>query len=310
MYADSRHYREYQRMLVKLHGFIAGGLGDSAEANELRQEMEGLEAHLSNEETIRLNALSGDLSMLHEREIPDAGVVGRVPAAELPHRIERAYRREDWDEVLALLRADVSRFLRPEQVAYMRSRAYESLDELAPAVAFIDEAARRDPASANFPALAMELLWKDERFDEAYVRARNFLTDSATPGRLVLMAGGIVSRRAQQDHAPADLAMVAAQGTDRIEHALTCEASPVILFAGYGALGLLAARAGDQAKAESALKRAMEVEARTDKQLTARGLLLAELELIRGGQLQSPEERSLARQLAESLVPDRYAVAA
>lgn len=312
MHADSRHYRNYQRMLVGLHGLIAKGAGDLTEADELHHEMEEAEAHLSEEETIRLNALSGDLSMLHNREIPDPSVVSRVLPDKLPELLMIAYMQKDWEELLALLRTDVSRFLRPEQVAYMRSRAYEALDELVPAVAFMDEAARRDPTSANFPALAMELLWSDERYDEAYCRAKDYLQDS-TPNRLVLMAGGILSRRAQQDHVPADMDAIAIQGIFRMELALPNEKSPAILFSGYGALGLLAARVNDRTKAELALQHAINVPTITGKQLAARGLLLAELELIRQGQLQSTNERSMARQLADIIVPDfpdLYAIAA
>ena len=310
MYADSRHYREYQRLLVELHALIASGAGDSPQAMALREEMEGPEAYLSREEIIRLNALSGDLSMMHDREIPEPEVTGSVPSDELPLRLTLAYQQRDWEGMLRLLRADVSKFLRPAQVAYMRSRSYEALDELAPAVAFMDEAARRDPGSSNFRALAMELLWKDERYDEAYARAKDYLASHATPSRLVLMAAGIISRRAQQDHAPADIAAVAQQAIVDIERVLPQESSPPILMAGHGTLGLLAARVGDRPKAESALQQAIDIEARTDGQFAARGLLLAELELIRGGQLQSAQERSLARQLADILVPDRYAVAA
>lgn len=310
MYSDHRHYREYQRMLVQLHAMIAAGHGESAEAVRLREDMEEPEGRLSQDEVVRLNALSGDLSIIHDSEIPDPNVVQRVPAAELPMRLVLAYRRADWEELLALLRADVSRFLRPEQIAYMRSRAYEALDELSPAVAFMDEAARRSLASANFRALSMELLWKDEQYEEAYARATHYLADSATPARLVLMAGGIVSRRTQQDHAPADIAAVAAQAIDRLERALPSETAPAILFAGHGALGLIAARVGDQARAEAALKQAIDIEARTEMQLTARGLLIDELDLIRAGRLQSTEERSLARQLADMLIPDRGTVAA
>jgi tetratricopeptide (TPR) repeat protein len=301
MYADNKHYREYQRMLVKLHALIAGGHGDSAQAVQLRQEMDAPEVHLAEEETIRLNALSGDLSMLHDREIPDSDVVRRVSATELPQRVEQAYRRNEWAELLALLRADVSRFLLPEQVAYMRSRAYESLDEMAPAVAFMDEAARRSPTNANYPAMAMELLLKDQRYNDAYSRAKEYLASSETPGRLILMAGGVVSRQAQQDNPPRDILVTAIQAIDRIERALPNETLPNVLVAALGALGLLAARVGDRAKAESALQRAIDIGTGTPKQLAARGLLLDELELIRGGKLQSAQERSLARQLADSM---------
>jgi tetratricopeptide (TPR) repeat protein len=309
-YSDNRNYREYERMLVRLHALIAGGGGDSTEALELRQEMEALESQLSNEEMVRLNALSGDLSMLHDREIPDPDIVGRVPADEIPRQLIRAQTQRDWEKLLALLRTDVSRFLRPEQVAYLRSRAYEALNELAPAVAFMDEAARRVPASASFRALSMELLWKDERYQDAYLRANAYIMDAASSPRLSIMSGGIISRRAQHDHPPIDIKAVSAQAIERMKLALKDEPSAVIRFAGYGALGLLAARIGDQAVAETALKQTIDVIAETESQLSARGLVLDELELIRNGSLQSAKERSLARELADLLVPPRDAIAA
>src|SRR3954447_14587352 len=104
MYSDSRHYREYQQMLVNLHRMIAAGTGDSDEAMDLRERMEQPEAHLSESEMSRLNALSGDLSMIHDREIADPAVVARVTSAELPALLVRAFRRREWDELLALLR--------------------------------------------------------------------------------------------------------------------------------------------------------------------------------------------------------------
>lgn len=316
MYADSRYYREYQSLLVQLHLLISQQAGDSPEAIELRQAMEEPEQHLSQQEMIRLNALSGDLSMMHDREIVDLDVVSRTVPAELPQLLMSAHVQKNWEELLALLRADVSQFLIPEQVAYWRSRAYEALDEFVPAVTFIDEAIRQAPTSANYCALAMELLWQDERYDEAYDRAKSYLADPKTPSRLVLMAGGIVSRRAQQGHAPVDMSVVITRSIERMERALPDENSPAILFAGYGILGLLAARVGDETKAKSALKKAIDIQVAigiqgaTEKQVAARGLLLAELELIQGGQMQSPEERALARQLADILPPDRHAVAA
>jgi hypothetical protein len=156
----------------------------------------------------------------------------------------------------------------------------------------------------------MELLWKDERYQNAYVRAKAYLADSATPARLVIMSGGIISRRAQQDHPPIDITAVSAQAIDRMTRALNQEPSASVRFAGYGALGLLAARIGDQAAAETALKQAIDVIAETESQLAARGLVLDELELIRSGSLQSAKERSIARELAEVLVPPRDAIAA
>ncbi len=250
------------------------------------------------------------MSLLHDSDIPDPNVVRRVPGEQVPRRLIHAFEQRDWEELLALLRTDVSRFLRPEQIAYMRSRAYEGLNELTPALAFMDEAARRARTSTSFLALSMELLWKDARYEEAYVRAKTYLEDAASPARLAIMGGGVVCRRAQQDHPPVDIAAVSALTINRLERAMLQETVAAVRIFGYGALGLLAARIGDRAKAEAALKQAIDIDAGTGKQLAARGLLVDELELVRNGRLQSGEERSLARQLAEVLVPDLYSTAA
>ena len=84
MDSDNKYFREYQQMVVKLHTLIAAGDGDSDFAVEVRQEIAEPEAHLSQEEVVRLNALPGDLSMFHGREIPDPEVIRRVPEDSVP----------------------------------------------------------------------------------------------------------------------------------------------------------------------------------------------------------------------------------
>jgi hypothetical protein len=60
------HYLRYQQMLVRLHILIALGQGDSEDAIVLRQEMEIPEKYLSDQEIDTLNALSGDLYLIHD----------------------------------------------------------------------------------------------------------------------------------------------------------------------------------------------------------------------------------------------------
>lgn len=170
MFADNVHYREYQRLLVELHALIAAGQNRSPEARKLRDRMELAEANLSEDEIIRLNGLSADLSMTHDREIPDPDVVARVPPQEAPWLIESAFKSGKWEDFLELLRSDASRFLSVDQIAYVRSRAYEALGELAPAVAFMDEAAKRASHNANYRVLALRLLWESKRHQEAIPR--------------------------------------------------------------------------------------------------------------------------------------------
>ena len=310
MFADNVHYREYQRLLVELHALIAAGQNQSAEARRVRGLMERAEADLSEEEIIRLNALSADLSMTHDREIPDPDVVARVPAQDVPRLIDSAYKAGKWDDVLELLRAGVSHLWRVDQIGYVRSRAHEGLGELAPAVAFMDEAARRAPDNSTFRALSLRLLWQGKRFKEAYSRAREYLTDARTKPRLILMSGGIVAQRAMQLHGPVDLDAVAKVAVQRMRKALPLETSPNVIFAGLVSLGLLAVQVDDTGAATSAFRDALGVDTTSDEQVTSSWVLNRELDLVRSGKAKSAEERSNARQLAEFVEPSPVAVPA
>jgi hypothetical protein len=303
MFADNAYYREYQRLLVELHALIAAGRNQSSEARELRQAMERSESHLSEEEIARLNGLSADLSMIHDREIPDPEVAARVPAGDVPWLMEQAHKSRNWEGLLELLRAGARDQLRVDQIAYIRSRAYEGLDELAPAVTFMDEAARRAPANANYRALVLRLLWQSKRYREAYSRSREYLTDPATKPRLILMSGGIVAQYSTQAAAPVDLNVVAAAAVPRVKKALQAEASPSVVFAGLVSLGLLAVQIDDPATAADAFHRAIESETTADEQVTSGWLLSKELELVRKGKAKTAEERSNARRIAELVPP-------
>lgn len=310
MFADNVYYREYQRLLVELHELIATGRNQSLEAQRLRHLMEQAEAHLSEEEIIRLNALSADLSMTHDREIPDPDVVARVPAQDVPGRIGLALRNSKWEDVLELLRAGLPHLWRTDQIAYVRSRAYEGLDELAPAVAFMDEAAKRAPNNANFRALSLRLLWQSKRYEEAYSRARDYLTDGNTTRRLILMSGGIVAQCAMRIPEPADLDAVANMALRRMELALPQETSPGLIFAGLVAIGLLAVQVDDASAAANALREAIGVDTTSDEQVTSSWALIRELELVQSGKAKTAEERSNARQLADFVQPSRVAIPA
>ncbi|HZL33876.1 MAG TPA: hypothetical protein VFC78_01120 [Tepidisphaeraceae bacterium] len=310
MFADNYYYREYQRLLVELHALIAAGRNQSSEARQLRQFMERAEADLVEEEVVRLNALSADLSMTHDREIPDSDVVARVPAHEVPRLIESAYKSGKWEDILELLRVGASHLWRADQVAYVRSRAYEGLGELAPAVAFMDEAVRRVPNNANYRALALRLLWQSKRYQQAYSRARDYLADANTKPRLVLMSGGIVAQRTMQIPEPADLNTVANVAVPRMQQALPLETSPSLIFAGLVSLGLLAVQVDDMIAASNAFRDALGVDTISDEQVTSSWTLNRELELVRSGKAKTAEERSNARQLAEFLQSSPVAVTA
>jgi tetratricopeptide (TPR) repeat protein len=310
MYADNFYYREYQQLLVDLHSLIAAGRNQASEAESLRLRMEQAESHLSEDEIVRLNALSADLAMIHEREIPDPDAVNRVLRQELPLRIAHAYHGRKWVEFLELLRCGVSHLWSADQIAYVRSRAYEGLGEVAPAVAFTDEAARRAPSNANYRALSLRLLWESKRYQEAYSRACGYLADPATKPRLILMSGAIVAQQSMLPPEPADLKSVAIMAIDRMRQALPLENSPNLVFAGWVALGLLAVQVDDTHAAVSAFRQAVELETAFDEQVTWSWAINKELEILNSGKAKTPEERSNARHLAEISQPSAFAVAA
>lgn len=310
MFADHFHYREYQRLLVELHALIAAGKNQSLEARDLRHRMEQVEAHLSEDEIVRLNALSADLSMTHDREIPDPDVAARILAEDVPRLVESSYRSGKWENVLEQLRAGVSHLWRPDQIAYSRSRAYEGLSELAPAVAFMDEAARRAPNNDKYRALALRLLWESKRYQEAYDRARGYLADPTINSRLILMSGGIVAQRSIRPPEPPDLKAVSTRAVSRIRQALGQETSPTLIFAALVAVGLLAVQADDTSSAVDAFRKALELETTSDEQVTSSWLLSNELEMVRSGKAKTVEERSNALHLAEVVQPSAFAVAA
>jgi tetratricopeptide (TPR) repeat protein len=310
MFADNVHYREYQRLLVELHSLIGAGRNQSSEARDLRHRMEVVEANLSEAEIVRLNALSADLSMTHDREVPDPDVVARVPAQEVRGLVEAAYKSHKWEDVLELLRAGVSHLWRADQIAYLRSRAYEGLDEFVPSVAFMDEAAKRAPTNANYRTLSLRLLWQNKQYQEAYVRSRTYLADANSKPRLILMSGGIVAQRAMQLPEPADLNTVARQALHRMQQALLQETSPSTIFVGLVSLGLLAVHVDDTGTAANAFEEALGVDTTSDEQVTSSWALTCELELVRNGKAKTADERLNARHLAEFVQPAPVAVPA
>lgn len=309
-YADNVYYREYQNLLVAIHLLIARGENKSPDAQKLRYRMEQIEPHISDDEMVRLNELSADLAIIHGREVTDPDVVQHVAVAELPALIALAFNHRKWEEFLTLLRAGVQGLWSADQLAYVRSRAYEGLGESAPAVAFMDEAARREPNNSNYRALALRLLWNDKQYAEAYSRAAGYLADQTTKPRLVLMSGGIVAQETLHLPPPADLSRVAVMAVDRMQQVIALETSQNLVYASRVALGLLSVHLDDANAASDAFRQAMELETASGKQVISRWLLSRELTMIQDGKAKTADERANARNLAQAIYPLTFAAAA
>jgi hypothetical protein len=95
--------RAYARLLVKLHGLLADGKGDTDEADAIRDQMDEPGYVLTAEQDNRLGCLSADLYALAEG---GAKPVAASPAEQIQWAkdLKQAHIEENWDRVLELLR--------------------------------------------------------------------------------------------------------------------------------------------------------------------------------------------------------------
>jgi len=77
----------------------------------------------------------------------------------LEPRLMEAWRRQDWDAFLALLRIGPDPdYLPPARVAYLRGRGWEHYGHHDIAALFFDYAAKLNPEEATYPVMPMEAL--------------------------------------------------------------------------------------------------------------------------------------------------------
>jgi hypothetical protein len=74
-FLSNRHYAQYARLLYRLHGLIATGVGDSAEADEIRSQMAPSWTRLIGPERDALKDLSRQLHAFHSVETPELASV-------------------------------------------------------------------------------------------------------------------------------------------------------------------------------------------------------------------------------------------
>jgi tetratricopeptide (TPR) repeat protein len=178
----------YARLLVKLHGLIAEGKGESDEADAIRDEMDRPGYALTAEEDNRLGGLSADLYALVEG--------GAKPvAASAPERMQwskdltQAHTDGNWDRILELLRRPVHESP-PGMIPFMQARCWEKLGELEIALLFSLEANRQNPT--DYGVSYLHLLQRLGRSSEALIQALQILEQPATEPDTIYFAAGAV----------------------------------------------------------------------------------------------------------------------
>ncbi len=195
-YSQSPYFRLYEAQLRQLHDLVAAGLGDSPEAEALREEMEAPERMLGAAELEHLNGLSADLYSLTDDEIYEPEPVCRT-ADELRAAIQVAWANRDWPRLLKLLREGQSG-LSPDQVAFLRAQAYDALGHPETALLFQQKAAQLNPDYHVYHYLVIDYLLRLGRLGEAIQMARPLLIDGTAPFFLRIQASAILQRASIQ----------------------------------------------------------------------------------------------------------------
>ena len=142
---------QYEELLQRLHGLMAAGQGNGEAAEAVRNDVDILWRHLSEEERARLRGLSADLYMIEGDEVFEPGAADERSPDTLKADLEEAWRGERWGDLLVLLRKG-GVFGAPDHVARLRARAYQELGHREVARLFMEYAASLQPAAAaNLP---------------------------------------------------------------------------------------------------------------------------------------------------------------
>jgi hypothetical protein len=148
MFADHPDYIKYEHLLIRLNDRMARGLGETEEADALREEMFDLRQGLSNEEEARLEGLSADLYMLQDDEVFEQASPDERAPESLAGELASARRAGDWERALSVLRKGHD-YLPRSEVAHVRAQCYERLGHIKSSQLFADYAARLDPANSS-----------------------------------------------------------------------------------------------------------------------------------------------------------------
>ena len=295
--------REYETLLVDLHRLNAiAGSDAAAAARAVSDRMAGYEGCFDESDVDFLNGLSGDLYMLVDREVFDPDLVPDLAPATLRGRLSAALTDERWGELLTLLRAAPAPApVQGDQVAYLRSKAYEGLGHLVPAVVFMDEAARRRPAAVNYPALALQLLDAGSMTSEAVRRAIRVIEDADSPPRVAIMAASVLCRQNMTGGLTPVASTAVARAVARLPRDLKSESLSSVLFVGHTTLAMFERQSGNDRAAADALARAVDTTEVAPGQALVYALATRERDLLRQGRFGSSEEVSVARSLMDAV---------
>lgn len=270
-------YREYVRLLVRLHASIADACDEGSEGERLRDEMDTCGRDLSDDEVASLHGISGDMySLTGPASVPRA----RTQQAQSDLLVAmHAQRAGDYITALELVRRN-RLMIEPSQLSYLRGRILSDagLDDVA--IRFFEHASSLDPGNDDYEFVLLDTL---KRFDVARARARAeeiLAAESRHPPKLVLKAAEI-RFSATREMAPADAASVERQLVPIFESVIVdLESSSnrsgaaSLLPLAYALCGFCLQDIAQIDRARQCFDEALQLDPKNDGLLTARGILM------------------------------------
>jgi tetratricopeptide (TPR) repeat protein len=255
--------------------------GESDAAELVREEIHDRWTELSEDEQSFLWGLSSDLYMLENCEVSDPATAATPSEEALRELIATALSRQDWRQVLRLLRKNPTILARP-QVAYLRASAYDRLDHLDVAISFLRYAVIQEPGNFDYRYPLMEMLIRSNRLQDALDLAEEHLSNEQSPPDLRMQAASVLFLSTSS--LPLDAAQsVAQRAVAELQSALVQADGDIHLSFhrayAYFVLGQCAELLGDIAAAESAYESSTRIVPGFSEGVSALARLRASLDL-------------------------------
>ena len=190
-YSDAMH--QYAELLLELHRMVRACNGDSDEADELRDRMDGPWREMTNHEISITDGLSVDLYSIGK----DRTANNAIAAPNAAIAFEHAYRNKEYPRLLEIVRSEENRFPRAH-VAGFRGWLWLQMGFSNVAFEFLEEMKALEQTLPVTDLLIFEAAERSQRFGYVFEHIKSFNTE--TDPLLWMYASGFFARYAAVDH--------------------------------------------------------------------------------------------------------------
>ncbi len=195
-FSKDPNYLQAIRGLHRLHSLTVTGKDQTAEADEVRDDLDQSWNRLSEVERNRLEGLSEDLYSLSDPQEPAKDM--NPQATKNFAAVLEAGKNSDWDNALGLLRR-WCRYIDPSLLSYMRGSIWQEAGDDSTATLFYGSAYDGDQNNGNYATLYLLSLTKSDAPAGIALAERIIRNDDAYPPALVIHAFPIFFNSAISD---------------------------------------------------------------------------------------------------------------